>query len=180
MSLLRLNIIPEEYETRFRVRRIYITARQLMMILIIYMLLLASLLLLARFILQREFTRIVNETSLVTADNRALERKVDTLNDFVKSISVVQNKHIAWTPIMLNVSEATPPGVILNNIVFDSEKNGTISGTANTRNDLLTLRDNLNTISAFTDINLPITDLVTSQNLTFNLKFKVDPTKLTP
>lgn len=178
MSLIKLNIIPEVYETRFRVRRIYITARQLMLLLIIYMLLLGTILLLARFILQREFTRIVNETSLVTADNRVLERKVDAMNDYVKGVSVVQKKHTSLSPLLIAITEATPPGVVLSNISLVSEPDASISGTAATRTDLLAFKDALSIIPAITKVDLPITDLVTAQNVSFKIRFIVDPEKI--
>lgn len=179
MSLLKLNIIPEVYETRFRVRRIYITARQLMLLLIIYMLLLGTILLLARFILQREFTRIVNETSLVTADNRVLERKVDVMNDYVKGVSVVQKKHVQWSPLLIAITEAIPSGVVVSSISITTDSEATISGTAATRADLLNFKDTLTGIPAISKVDLPITDLVTAQNVSFKIQFSVSPEKMT-
>lgn len=174
MNLLSLNIIPEAYETRFRMRRTYVTARHLMLLLIIYLLFLGTVLLAARLILQREFTRIVNETSLVTADNRILEKKVEEMNDYIKDISVAEKKHEQWAPFLIKLSSAIPNGVILNTISIDEDKKTTIAGQANTRNDLLSLKENLEALSGISGITLPLDDLVYPVDVPFKIEFTID------
>lgn len=178
MNLLTLNIIPEAYETRFRMRRIYITARHLMLLLIIYMLFLGTLLLAARYILQREFTRIVNETSLVTADNRTLERKIEAMNNFLKDVSVAEKRHEQWAPLLIKMSEITPNGVVLSGITINEEKTASLTGTANSRSDLLSLKDELENISAIEKVDLPVSSLVEAVNVQFKIEFEIDAEKL--
>lgn len=178
MQTITLNIIPEVYETRFRMRRIYIMARHIMLLLIIYMLVLGTILLAARYVLQREFVRIVNETSLVTADNRALERNVEKLNNYVRGVLAVEKKYVPWTPLLIDINKAIPDGVTLNVIYLSSENVISLSGTANTRSDLLSLKDSLEAMDSIDKVELPIADLVTAKNVPFKVDFKIDVDKL--
>jgi Tfp pilus assembly protein PilN len=149
-----------------------------MLLLIIYMLFLGSLLLIARFILQNQFTRIVNETSLVTADNRILERKVEVMNNFIKDASVAEKQFQSWTPFVITLTRTVPAGVIFESITIDPEKKVTLTGNAKTRSDLLQLKDNLEALEVVEKINLPVEDLVKPTNVPFKIQFEIDVTSL--
>lgn len=171
--MLTINIIPEAYEKHFRIRKIYFTFRFLMLVVVIYLLLVASLLLLARFFLQREFARIIDETTLVTTENRRLERDIQALNSELQNINAIEKKHKKWANLMISLTQATPAGISLESLQLSDTESSSLSGNAITRNDLLKFKQNLENIEGIEKVQLPVTDLVTARDLDFKIKFTI-------
>lgn len=176
--MITLNLIPEIHKDKYRLIRVYQMLKTMVMVITIYTIVVAIIILMARFILQLQFTKIINETTLVTQENHAIEEKITKLNKEISIASSIKSQILPWPEFLESFSSAVPDNVIIKTISFSLEKGANVTGNAVSRDDLLKFRDNLLTNPAIKNIELPIGDLLTKNNVDFNMKFTLDLSKV--
>lgn len=131
-------------------------------------------LLIAQMIIQNSFDQAVSQGALVTQEYGVLNQKVHLANQKVEFLSGIQNKFIIWSPKFSALSSLVPQGIELYAInVNNASREVQITGHAETRNNLLLYKQNLEQSSVVRSVELPIENILESQNINFNIKGKL-------
>jgi len=177
--ILSLNLIPPAYKEQFRLQRIFTLLRSIIVVTIFYTIFLALVVLVARYVLQGNFNRIVNETTLVTQTNRDTERNIATFNREIKTASSLEEQAFPWPQFLIHLTKLFPPEVRLTNLKLEpGRQRAAMVGTATTRTALLAFKDTLEQTPYLKDVTLPVTDLLAKTNVNFTITLTVDLTRL--
>ena len=147
----------------------------------LYTITLAIIMLVARLILQNNFNRITDETTLATAENHKTERLINELNAKIVAARAIQQGGFKWTDFLVAFPKLVPNGVVLASLQLQAAGTpSTIAGHATTRDDLLKFRERLTAAPYISNVNLPIGDLLARDNLNFTISLTVDLRQVPP
>lgn len=174
--MINLNLIPEEYKKNLRRLHLSELSKRLLIFVMLYTILIAIVLLLARLVLQREFTRIVNETTLVTRENKKVEGQIRLLNEQITTASKLETDTKPWSQFLVLFTSRVPDGIRLTSLDLKTTGESTVSGVAATRESLLELKTRLTAMPGLESVELPVSSLLTRDNIDFTIRFRVNPT----
>jgi Tfp pilus assembly protein PilN len=169
--MIELNLIPKDYRQQVSRFQLIILTKNLFLWLVVYTIFVAIVLLVAKFILQRRFEVIIDQTTLVTRENRQIENQVRDFNRTIIQARNLQAQEIDWTSFINDLSSQVPPGVRLTEINLTNGQRSTISGSAKLRDDLLNFKNNLEKQPEISKLELPLANLQNRENINFNLSF---------
>jgi Tfp pilus assembly protein PilN len=100
------------------------------------------------------------------------ENKFSEINTKISKISNVANDQIYWSILFSKLENAIPDNVTLDGL---STKNFSVylAGKAKTRDDLLIFRDNLTKEECFDNMNLPLSNLVSKEDIVFQIDMEI-------
>lgn len=100
------------------------------------------------------------------------ENKFSEINSKISKISDVSKGQIYWSEFFLKLNGAVPDSVEITDL---STKNFSayLAGKAKTREDLLRFQDNLNKIECFENVNLPLSNLVSKEDVAFQMDLEI-------
>ena len=90
---------------------------------------------------------------------------------------IYQREFVPWTLFIAELSKFTPPAISIFNVNINSD-NVTISGFATTRDALLEFQQALKDSNLFVESDVPLENLLTKENINFNIKAVLNLTKL--
>lgn len=170
--MIRLNLIPpykkaEIHESK-RMRFALRWELQLTGILVIFI----SLLLSINYILK------INMASSSTGNNEQAEKviqneaRIKEINAKITEVEKIQNRHLHWKNLFDKINENFFSEIEVQGIII-KDYTVLISGVAKNRDDLIFLKVKLEKESCFSEINLPLSDLVSKENASFQISFNV-------
>ena len=141
----------------------------------LYTISLGIVLLAARYILVSNFTRIVNETTLVTLDKRVSEQQINNINKQIAGAKQIQKTTVPWPEFLAAFAPLVPDGVVINSIQLtaDGQQPSTINGQANTREALLDFQTALISAHFITDVYLPFQSLLSKTDADFDITITI-------
>jgi Tfp pilus assembly protein PilN len=95
------------------------------------------------------------------------------INSQVSQIMSIDQSQFYWSVLFSKLSALVPDGITLDGLVT-KDYGVAISGQAESREKLISFKDKLSQESCFTDINLPLSDLVDKANAQFEIDFNID------
>ena len=95
------------------------------------------------------------------------------MNDTVVALSKIQDSQIHWTNVFRTLSAVQPDGITITDF---STKNYQVFlvGKAASRDDLLSFKSQLDASSCFQNVNVPLSDLVVREDVTFQMDFMIN------
>lgn len=173
--MLTLNLVSEELRKKIKLRHVYGLLKKMGMILVIVVIAIVIILLVAKLILQNNFNKIVEQTTLVTGSSKGYTEMAKTVNSRIKSARQIQDNYIVWSHFFEKISEITPDGITLSFLkVSKEESKMTIRGRALTRDNLLSLKTGLEKSGIFYNIDFPIKNILEKENIDFELNMKIN------
>ena len=104
-----------------------------------------------------------------TAD---LERKALEFNERIKTMKELQKEILPFSPILTEIRDIKGEGISLLDIRISSKENEvSLSGKADTRDDLLAFKRDLENSRFFENIKMPLASLEERENIEFNMSF---------
>lgn len=102
----------------------------------------------------------------------SLEEKFAQTNDLVANLAKIQDAHFYWHRLFTELDKVIPENVAINEV---STKNYQVflTGKAKFRDNLLSFKDNLDSSECFKNAQIPLSDLVTKEDLDFQLDFTI-------
>ena len=100
------------------------------------------------------------------------ENKFSEINTKLTKISSVASSQIYWSGLFSRLDQSIPDNVEISGL---STKNFSVylAGKAKTREDLLLLRDKLSQEDCFENVNLPLSDLVSKEDIAFQIDLDI-------
>jgi len=98
--------------------------------------------------------------------------EIKQINSKMTDIESIQDGELYWSKLFLKLNAILTPETILSDL---SNKDFLIFmvGKADTRDVLVSLKDRLEKEECFTDVKLPLANLVSKDNLSFQIEFNV-------
>lgn len=172
--MLTLNLVSQSLKKEIKLKRVYGLTKKLYYLLTIIVIITSIFLMAAKIILQNEFNRIVNETTLVTKNNQSYTPKVKEINSKINNAFQVQNNYIDWSNLLAEISLIMPSDVTLSYV--KAEKNNSnivIRGVADSRDGLLQFKKSLEESKYFTAIEFPIKNILEKENINFTINAQI-------
>jgi Tfp pilus assembly protein PilN len=168
-----LNLLPPESKKLVRERSLLLLVKSTLFITISITVVTALIILGYYYYLVIKQTTTKNDIADLQSqvdDLRPYNEAVIELNKKLSYIKTNSGTGVLWSSRLYQLSELIPPGVKTDSLIIsDSGGSFNLSGQANTRKDLLRLKDNLEQVSYLKDIKLPITSLSQQTDITFQI-----------
>lgn len=173
--MLRLNLVSEKQKKEIKLRHTYELVKKVNSLLIIFTLFSAFFIVAAKSILQNNFNKVVEQTSLVQRNSKSYNEQAQKINRVLNSVKYVQDDFVAWSDLLSFIPAYTNEGISLELIDVKQEKNSLIlTGQAATRDDLLEFKNSLEAVDIFTEVNFPIKSLFEKENIAFNVSAQLN------
>lgn len=104
-----------------------------------------------------------------------IEEKINDINQKISKIDQLQHGFVCWTPILENISALVPNGIYLENLAFQAKNSEVkLSGHADLREQVIKLSERIEENSLFIDINDPLSNLISKEDINFTFDFKIN------
>lgn len=105
------------------------------------------------------------------------EDKFQALNAKIALISKVQGQHLEWAGALVKLSQSVPEEIYITGVATKDYRLFLI-GRAKTRDRLLEFQGMLNNSECFAGVNMPLSNLVSKDNVDFQMDFEIKKTCL--
>ncbi|MCG2695545.1 PilN domain-containing protein [Candidatus Parcubacteria bacterium] len=168
--MLTLNLIPQKLKKEAKLGRLYKELKRIGYILIIAAIIIAITLLTAKLILQNNFNKIIEQTTLVAETSQTHNVKVRDINFQMSQISQVQNDFMELSLLVEDLAAKTPENIALSLVKINRVPPSiNISGYADTREGLLSFKKNLEESPVYFDIQFPLQNILQKENVSFEM-----------
>lgn len=122
-----------------------------------------------QWVLQDYFNQIAEQIVSVSNRYAATNQDIKKINLTLNQVEKIQKEYYNWTALLSALTEKIPKNIILTALNFDDKnKKIILTGTAAARDDLLALKDNLNTLLWIKPVQIPPTQLTEKNNIQFS------------
>lgn len=175
--MIKLNLIPpykkEEIEQSSKLLAVLGWEIKLSGILLVFV----SMLLSINYILQLNLTSM--SANFGSGNNDQIKKlieyddKIKEINAKVSETMKVQNGQLKWDNLFLKLNENFPESIELKSITTENYAI-LLSGVAQKRDELIAFRDKLEKEGCFSEVDLPLSNLVMKENIDFRINFNIE------
>jgi len=174
---IKLNLIPkykkEEIAESDKLKLVLRWEIEITFILIIFFMLLLSLNYILQFNLDAATSELESKQSKDKYEKISeFDNNFKIINTRVSADESIQKDQLYWSNLFQKLSDTIPDGIIISKMANKNYK-VFLAGSADTRDTLISLKDRLSQESCFTDINLPLSNLVSKDNIDFQIDFNI-------
>ncbi|MFA6410368.1 MAG: PilN domain-containing protein [Candidatus Buchananbacteria bacterium] len=164
-----LNLIPPEKKEELRLAQLYKVIKDLIILILFITTIVAIILSLTKLLLQNYFTQVVEQTTMTTKYANIFNGDLKKFNQYVAAVDKIQKDYTPWPKFFIKFSSLVPDGIKIYSLTINDTKI-LITGLAQSRNQLLEFKNNLESSAMLTEVTLPIEDLLEKENINFNVK----------
>jgi hypothetical protein len=175
---IKLNLIPpakrEEIEKAKKFRTVLRWELELVSVFALFLAMLFSI----SYILGINLKMVENNEGMNGQDIENIKRisqfdsEIRKINVKMSEILKIQGGQLYWTKFFEKLNSAVPFEVSVNSIVTDNYK-AKISGKARDRDILISFKESLEKSDCFSEVNLPLSSLVSRENVDFVLELNI-------
>jgi Tfp pilus assembly protein PilN len=103
---------------------------------------------------------------------KVYDDKFKEANTRLDLVSKIQDSHLEWVEVLTKLSQLFPDGVYVNGIATKDYRMFLI-GKAQKREYLLKFQESISTSECFANINAPLSNLVSRENIDFQIDFDI-------
>jgi len=171
--MLKLNIISAELKKEIKLIIIYKFLKRLSFLIFSVLLIYSVAFQASRLILKKYSNDDINKKTVNTKNSDEYIQKVKDINEKINDVTTVQADSVNWSTFIKNFSGIVSNDISINQFSIDKKSSTlTISGTAITRDSLLGLESSLEKMTYLKEVNLPISDLLKKDNISFTIVAK--------
>lgn len=177
-----MNLLPTQQKRRVRLEIFYqniiFSGLILILFILILILILGGSLIFLNFKYHTIEENIAAEQSRIIQNEtvKGMERKVGDLNKELRDLKEIQRKTSNLYGFLDSISQDLFSEVTIYTIEIDGKLNKiTISGHADTRQELLVIKEKLNNSSQYQNVNFPISNLTEPSDIDFTFNFIYKP-----
>ncbi len=172
-----IDLLPEQRKQKIREKKVFhnILCGEVLFslpILIFICMLLSAYYLL---IMQRNISNDLYSMQQTQNEYRELnmyEEKFKEANEIDSFLIKIQNGHLRWKNVFIELSKITPREVYMNNISTKDFKIF-LAGKSKSRDDLISFKNNLENSFCFQEINVPLSNLVVKSDIDFQIDLTI-------
>lgn len=170
---ITLNLIPPQQKKKLKLFQVYIYLKNIIFITLIGAILIAIILSLAKIILQNNFNKTINQTYLTVGINKFYNFEIKEFNQELKQVAEIQKQYIPYLNFILSFTDLVPQEVTFQKLNLNDKSILQIKGLADTRDDLLNFKNNLEKSNLFDNFTIPLENLLEKENVEFELNLKL-------
>ena len=168
--MITLNLISPNQKQILKIKQFYQILENFLGVLVIYSIILAVVLLPINQSVKHLNEDIINKKNEIDLKNQSITQKLNVLNNQIDILSKIQNEFFDWVGYIINISELVPANVSLNSISTSQKtKDFIIRGYSRNRDALITLKSNLENSPLFSEVNVPLSNFLTQEEITFEI-----------
>lgn len=171
--MINLNLVPPAKKHEIRLTQIYVMIKNLIILLLFLAIAVAITLLLTKMFLQNHFNNIVEQTTLMPRYASIFNKDFKEFNEQLKAVKEIQKDHFYWTNFFVKFSKLIPDGLALDNLIVNNNKI-LLTGSARLRDQLLVLKNNLESSELFSNVAIPLENLLKKEGIDFNIKADIN------
>ena len=171
--MITLNILPPRKKQELQLAEIYIIIKNSIILILFLTIIAAIILLLAKITLQNQFNKIIEQGTLTTKVAKVFNQDIREFNQRLAAVSKIQKDYIDWTKFLIGLTQLIPEDVKVDSITIDGNKI-LVSGLAKSRTQFLALKDNLENSELFSNVVVPLENLLKKDNVDFDLKADIN------
>lgn len=175
--MITLNLLAPEKKQGLRLTQLYQMIKNLIILILFLTIIIAIVLLLTKMTLQNHFNKIVAETTLITKYVDIFNKDIKEFNRHLESVEKIQKEYIPWTDFFINFTHLVPDDISIDTIAINKSKI-LITGLARTREKLLEFEDNLKNSNLFSEVAIPLKNLLKKEDIDFDIKAEINLTEL--
>jgi Tfp pilus assembly protein PilN len=182
---IRINLLPEEKKNKIKRKKGIVAIIKQEVLFLSAILFLIVILFDINFILKLQLDSLEKNYSLEQSQNKyqelkRYEDKFKEINSKTAMLDNIEKDHLYWSKLFYELDKVVPDGILINNISNNGYRMS-LTGTSAKRENLLKFQDNINASQCFSDVNVPLSNLVSKENVNFKIDFKIreDCLKLT-
>lgn len=169
--MIALNLLSPQKKKEVEEHILYASIKNILAILLIFIIFISVVLLGAKLILSRNFQTVVEQTTLIVKEYGGVNQNIKEINKKLNNISKTQEEFVTWSYHLTELTKILPENIELSTIILKpGDKQTLIKGLARTRDDLLLLKTNLEESELFTYVELPFSNLLTRNDIDFELR----------
>ncbi|MBI3963433.1 MAG: PilN domain-containing protein [Candidatus Kerfeldbacteria bacterium] len=184
--MIELNLLPDAYRQTHGKRRhlhalLHLSVLAGIGVVVTFALLIGTRMFLHQYLETIERDIQSSQSSVVGQSTKAIDERMQTFNARIGELADIQERHIAWIPIVQETAALIPSQITVQQLQLDAEgQTVDLSGIASTRADLLQLATNLASARLFTNVEYPISLLTEPENINFTMTLTFAPDVVTP
>lgn len=175
--MITLNLIPLDKKESLRITQLYVVIKNLIILILIITIIIAIILLIVKALLQNHFNNIVEQTTLTTKYASTFNKGIKKFNQRLDSVVSIQKDFIPWTNFFVDFTSLVPPDLELLSLAI-KENRLLINGRAKTRDKLLEFKSNLENSNLFSEVEIPLEDLLKKENVDVNIRTVINLNQL--
>lgn len=176
--MILLNLLPPTKKKDLRLIQLYTVIKNLIIIVLIFTIVATTILLIIKIVLQNYFNEIVAQTTLTTKTLSVFNKDIKTFNKNLSIVEDIQKNFIPWTNFLVNFTRLVPDNVSIYNLNINKVDDTTykifIYGFAKNRDGLLAFKNNLENSNDLKEISVPLENLLTKEDIKFNIKATIN------
>lgn len=177
--MLTINLIPKKLKDELKLQRLSKSIDKILITLVLFFVVIVSLLYTTIFYMQShlELFQIIASDASKNTESYVVE--LTTINKNTEFIQTIQADHSRWSLFFAAIEKLINPGMTVNTITLDKETKAiTIAAHANTRDDLLKFKSNLEETKLLNDIVFPIKTLFEKEDINFSINAQINSQNL--
>lgn len=173
--MITLNLIPESIREENRLKHVYRLNVKLGLIVFYILIIVGVLVQVTKNVIVSGFDTVKAQSETITKNSKAYNERARDINSKIALVGqVVQDNH-DWNGLILNIARLMPAGTSLYHLYLNQEsKSIRIAGVAETREDLLKLKEVIDKSGFIKPVKLPMANILEKQNISFDLESKFD------
>ncbi len=170
-----INLLSPAEKNNLKKKRLFFVIKSITFQFISLTLIIATVFIFSYFLLNNEkdsLDGLINKEIKLQLEGKvsAVEDATSELNKQLMLANNIQLEYIKWTNIIKSFSSTITKDIILTGLQFDStDQELSIKGVAQNRDILVSFQNNLEELSYFSDINVPISSLMQRENINFEI-----------
>ena len=118
-----------------------------------------------------------SEESAEYGQIKQYDQQFTKINAQVSQVSSMENDQLYWSKFFDKLDAIVFPGITLSSLTTNDYAIS-LGGTADDRDDLVLFKEKLGNEKCFSDVNLPLSDLVDKSNVSFQIDLNIQPSCL--
>ncbi len=173
--MLSLNLISPQQQRYLKIKYLHLLIKNFLGLLIILSAILAIVLVFINANIKNLGQGLDSLKTAAVAQNQSQNLKIDQLNKKIADLEKISAAAYNWPLLLKELALATPEGVSLIELSANAEvKNFIIRGYAQTREQLITFKSNLDNIALFKKVESPLANYLEKANVTFEIKGELE------
>lgn len=169
--MIALNLLSPNKKNRLVKLIKFLFVKEILEIMILTLSILAITHLFGVQVLDNFLSSLSQSTVAINKDYSKYNREIVTANALVKKVLTASSQYAPLSPYLTYISEILPPDIKLNTVQINrTSPQLTLSGTATTRESLLSFQDKLRKASWISEVSTPVSELFQKTNINFEVR----------
>jgi len=168
-----LNLISPEHKASLRKAHSLAHAERMLFTACLVAAFCAATILGIRMMLATTRDSLVQNSSGEATETSEFAEQARQINTYMKRINDLEDATIAWSSLLQELTLAAPSGVHYTTISVDRTGSIRLSGMAQTRADVLALKTVLESSPLLTDVQAPLSNILTQKDVKFDFDMKL-------